>query len=122
METAVRAAAPHALVDVVRDALVAGYGASSVRLYLADYGLTVLRPVDDTADEGLSLDNSAEGRAFGSQEPHEQQVRHGNEVDHHVPVTVRGDRLGILTVRLPQDRSTTQAVADLTRVADLLGH
>jgi serine phosphatase RsbU (regulator of sigma subunit) len=122
METAVRAAAPHALVDVVRDALVAGYGASSVQLHLADYGLTVLRPVDDATGEGLSLNNSAEGRAFGSQEPHEQQVRHGNEVDHHLPVSVRGDRLGILTVRLPQDRSTTQAVADLTRVADLLGH
>jgi serine phosphatase RsbU (regulator of sigma subunit) len=122
MERAVRAAAPHALVDVVRDALVAGYGASSVRLHLADYGLTVLRPVGEAADEGLSLDNSAQGRAFGSQEPREQQVRQGDEVDHHLPVSVRGDRLGILTVRLPQERSTPETVADLERVAELLGH
>ncbi|MGQ4511262.1 SpoIIE family protein phosphatase [Streptomyces sp. DW26H14] len=122
MESAVRAAAPHALVDVVRDALAAGYGASAVRLHLADYGLTVLRPVGEPTDEPLSLDNSWEGRAFGSQEPLEQRPRHGGGVDHHLPVTVRGDRLGILTVRLPRDRSTPQTVAELKRVADLLGH
>ncbi|WP_030912363.1 PP2C family protein-serine/threonine phosphatase [Streptomyces sp. NRRL F-5126] len=123
IERSVRAAAPHALVDVVRDALVAEYGASFVRLYLADYGLTVLNPVDDAGAEGaLPLSNSPEGRAFGSQEPHERQVRHGDEVDHHLPVTVRGDRLGILTVRLPQQRSTAEAVDELSRVAVLLGH
>ncbi|WP_329454532.1 PP2C family protein-serine/threonine phosphatase [Streptomyces sp. NBC_01497] len=121
METAVRAAAPHAVTDVVRDALAAGYGASSVRLYLADYGLTVLRPVGESADEGLSIDNSVEGRAFGSQEPHEQRPRRG-EVDHHLPVTVRGDRLGILSVRLPEDRSVKETVTELERVAELLGH
>jgi hypothetical protein len=124
LERAVRAAAPHTLVDVVREALAAAYGASSVELYLADYGLKVLRPVDSVphSDGTLSLDNTPEGRAFGSQEPHERQVRHGNAVDHHLPVTVRGDRLGILTVRLPGDRSTPAAVAGLTSVAELLGH
>lgn len=124
VERAVRSAAPHALVDVVRDALASAYGASSVRLYLADYGCTVLQPVDRAPrpEGALSINNSPEGRAFGSQEPHERQVRQGDAVDHHLPVTVRGDRLGILTVRLPGHRSTPAAVAELTRIAELLGH
>ncbi|MFE3598632.1 PP2C family protein-serine/threonine phosphatase [Streptomyces sp. NPDC059096] len=125
MERAVRAAAPHDLVGTLRGALATAYGAASVTLYLADYALTVLRTVDDPlapAAEGLSLHNTPEGRAFGSQEPREQEVRHRDAVDHHLPVTVRGERLGILTVRLPSGLSTPETVDDLTQVADLLGH
>lgn len=120
----VRAAAPYALVDRVRDALAASHGATRVRLFLADYGATVLTPYDPPPgqEQPLSLYNSPEGRAFGSQEPREQQVRHGDAVDHHLPVTVRGERTGILSVRLPGDRSTPEAVDELTHVADLLGH
>lgn len=127
IERAVRAAAPYALVETVRTLLAESHGATSVRLVLADYGLTVLNPLeaqDQLADppRPLSIYNSPEGRAFGSQEPREHQIRHGDAVDHHLPVTVRGERLGILTVRLPGDRSTRSAVDDLTHVADLLGH
>ncbi|MEU5402299.1 PP2C family protein-serine/threonine phosphatase [Streptomyces sp. NPDC005963] len=127
IERAVRAAAPYALVETVRGQLAASHGATSVRLLLADYGLTVLNPLealDQVADppQPLSIHNSPEGRAFGSQEPRERQIRHPDAVDHHLPVTVRGERLGILTVRLPGDRSTRQAVDELTQVADLLGH
>ncbi|MFI6697862.1 PP2C family protein-serine/threonine phosphatase [Streptomyces sp. NPDC050509] len=125
MERAVRAAAPHDLVDTLRGVLATAYGTTSVTLYLADYALTVLRTVDDPmapAADGLSLHNTPEGRAFGSQEPREQQVRHRDAVDHHLPVTVRGERLGILTVRLPSELSTPGTVDDLTQVADLLGH
>ncbi|MEU0526093.1 PP2C family protein-serine/threonine phosphatase [Streptomyces niveus] len=120
----VRSAAPYALVDRVRDALAASHGASRVQLFLADYGFTVLTPYDPLPgkEQPLSLYNSPEGRAFGSQEPREQQVRHGDAVDHHLPVTVRGERIGILSVRLPGERSTPEAVDDLTHVADLLGH
>lgn len=119
-----RAAPPHALVDGVRDALAASHGATRVQLFLADYGATVLSPYDPLPgkEQPLSLYNSPEGRAFGSQEPREQQVRHGDAVDHHLPVTVRGERTGILSVRLPGDRSTPQAVDELKHVADLLGH
>ncbi|WP_329026856.1 PP2C family protein-serine/threonine phosphatase [Streptomyces sp. NBC_00690] len=127
IERAVRTAAPYALVETVRAQLAASHGATSVRLFLADYGLTVLNPLealDQVADppQPLSIHNSPEGRAFGSQEPREHQIRHGDAVDHHLPVTVRGERLGILTVRLPGDRSTRQTVDELTQVADLLGH
>ncbi|WP_424569090.1 PP2C family protein-serine/threonine phosphatase [Streptomyces sp. CH-036] len=124
IEAAVRAAAPHALLAALRAELISAYGALAVELHLADYGLRVLTSLDgpDGESEPLSLHNSPEGRAFGSQEPREQQVRHDDAVDHHLPVTVRGERLGILTVRLPQTLSTPELVGELTHVADLLGH
>lgn len=124
IEAAVRAAAPHALLATLRTELISVYGALAVDLHLADYGLGFLKSLDRPDDENqpLSLHNSPEGRAFGSQEPGEQQVRHDDAVDHHLPVTVRGERLGILTVRLPQALSAPGTVAELARVADLLGH
>nr|WP_030121461.1 PP2C family protein-serine/threonine phosphatase [Streptomyces californicus] len=122
IEAAVRAAPPHALLAALRTALISVYGALAVDLYLADYGLRVLKSLDRPDDEPLSLDNSPEGRAFGSQEAREQQVRHDDAVDHLLPVTVRGERLGILTVRLPQPLSTPGVALDLAHAADLLGH
>ncbi|MEW9519648.1 PP2C family protein-serine/threonine phosphatase [Streptomyces tubercidicus] len=123
---ALRAAAPHALLGTVRDHLAAVYGATSVRLYLTDYGGTVLSPCDDSSGDGdaplLPISSSAEGRALGSQERREQQVPHGDAIDHHLPVTVRGDRIGILTVRLPGDRSTPAVLDELRQVVDQLGH
>ncbi|MFE5053460.1 PP2C family protein-serine/threonine phosphatase [Streptomyces sp. NPDC056637] len=91
---------------------------------MADYGLTVLQPVTALphTNEPLSLHASPEGRAFGSQEPYGQYAAQDGAVDLHLPVTVRGDRLGILTVRLPKHRCTPQAVDDLTDAAELLGH
>ncbi|MFG2831749.1 PP2C family protein-serine/threonine phosphatase [Streptomyces sp. NPDC048434] len=123
VETALRAAAPHALVDALRDVLATAYRATSVRLFLTDYGGTVLRACDSSGGDEVSLpvSGSPEGRALGSQEPREQQVPHGDAIDHHLPVTVRGDRIGILTVRLPGDRSTPEVLDDLRYVADLLG-
>ncbi|OON78042.1 PP2C family protein-serine/threonine phosphatase [Streptomyces tsukubensis] len=124
VERELRAAAPHALVDTLRPLLIDVYGALTVDLYLADYGLTVLLPADARGEphRALSLHNSPQGRAFGSQEPRERQVAHGDAVDHHLPVTIRGDRLGILTVRLPRARSTPEAADELAHVAELLGH
>lgn len=124
IDRAVRAAQPHALVEAVRDALRKEYDALCVRLFLADYAMTVLKPVasDDGSEAPLSLDNTPEGRAFGSQEVREEEVRDDAAVDHHLPVTVRGERLGVLTVRLPTGRSTERTVEELLQVAELLGH
>lgn len=124
IERAVRAAAPHALVEAVRDALAGAYGARSVELLLADYGMTVLKPVAPTPghERSLSMHNSTQGRVFGSQRPHEEPAGDGDLVDHHFPVTVRGERLGVLTVRLPAGPPTPQTMDELGHVADLLGH
>ncbi|WNI27753.1 PP2C family protein-serine/threonine phosphatase [Streptomyces sp. ITFR-6] len=124
IERAVRAAAPHALVETVRGALAAAYDARSVELLLADYGMTVLKPVGSTPgrERTLSMHNSPQGRTFGSQLPHEEPAGRDGAVDHHFPVTVRGERLGILTVRLPAGGSTPRTMDELAQVADLLGH
>ncbi|MEV6566995.1 PP2C family protein-serine/threonine phosphatase [Streptomyces kronopolitis] len=121
---ALRASPPYALLDTIREHLMAAHGATSVRLYLTDYGGTVLNPCEPSGDDSgpLRVSSSPEGRALGSQERHAQQVPHGDAVDHHLPVTVRGDRIGILTVRLPGDRSTPEVLAALRQVVDQLGH
>ncbi|MEV7468943.1 GAF domain-containing SpoIIE family protein phosphatase [Streptomyces kronopolitis] len=121
---ALRASPPYALLDTVREHLSTVYGATSVRLYLTDYGGTVLSPCDPSGDDSgpLSVSGSPEGRALGSQERRAQQVPHGDAVDHHLPVTVRGDRIGILTVRLARDRSTPAVLDELRQVVDQLGH
>ncbi|XLE10780.1 PP2C family protein-serine/threonine phosphatase [Streptomyces sp. Pv4-95] len=126
VERAVRASAPHALVDTLRDVLAERYGALSVELLLADHGATALAPFGATGTAGAAtapvpVANSAEGRAFGGRQPH-QQTRHGDVVEHHLPVTVRGERTGLLTVRLPVERSVPEAVDGLVHAAGLLGH
>ncbi|MCX5398866.1 PP2C family protein-serine/threonine phosphatase [Streptomyces sp. NBC_00102] len=125
VERALRTAAPHALVEAARAALAEHYGATGIELLMADYSLTVLQPVDAPArTEGpVPVNGSPEGRAFGSQTPYERTApgRDGTVVL-HLPVTVRGDRLGVLTVGLPRERRTTAAVHDLTEIAQLLGH
>ncbi|MGY5078553.1 PP2C family protein-serine/threonine phosphatase [Streptomyces nigrescens] len=124
MGAALRGALPHALLDTVRDHLASAYGATSVHLFLTDYGGTVLSPCDspEGGEGSLPIAGSPEGRALGSQEPREQQAPHGEAVDHHLPVTVRGDRIGILTVRLPAGRSTPAVLDELRQVAGQLGH
>ncbi|MCR8572737.1 PP2C family protein-serine/threonine phosphatase [Streptomyces sp. Isolate_219] len=121
---ALRASLPHALLDTVRDHLASAYGATSVHLFLTDYGGTVLSPCDspEGGEGSLPVAGSPEGRALGSQEPREQQAPHGEAIDHHLPVTVRGDRIGILTVRLPAGRSTPAVLDELRQVAGQLGH
>ncbi len=45
VERTLRTAAPHALLDAVRSALAAHYGAHAVDLLMADYSQRVLQPV-----------------------------------------------------------------------------
>ena len=128
IERAIRTAAPHALLSAASAALVEFYGASAVELLLADYSLRVLRPVTTLphTGEGYRVRDSVPGRVFGSQEPRIESVPgesgDGAQAAVHVPVTVRGDRHGVLTVRLPADRATAPTVAELAQVATLLGH
>ncbi|MEU8489473.1 PP2C family protein-serine/threonine phosphatase [Streptomyces sp. NPDC048641] len=124
VERAVRTAAPHNLIDTVRVTLAEHYEAIDVELLMADYSLTVLQPVTELPHtaEALSVQSSPEGRAFGSQEPYGRFVSREGAVDLYLPVTVRGDRLGILSVRIPKERCTSDTVAELTEVAELLGH
>ncbi|MFI9169689.1 PP2C family protein-serine/threonine phosphatase [Streptomyces lincolnensis] len=122
-ERALRTAAPHELLDAVRRVLADQYAADSVELFLADYGLTVLQPVSvlPHTREPVSVHNSPAGRAFGAQEPFVEAAGDGR-VRAHLPVTVRGDRLGVLSVTLPGGEHADECLAELAQVAEVLGH
>ncbi|WP_240926070.1 PP2C family protein-serine/threonine phosphatase [Streptomyces sp. JB150] len=122
-ERALRTAAPHELLDAVRRVLMEQYAAESVELFLADYGLTVLQPVSvlPHTTEPVSAHSSAAGRAFGAQKPFVEPVGDGR-VRAHLPVTVRGDRLGVLSVILPGPEYADGCLEELAEVADVLGH
>ncbi|WP_053666366.1 PP2C family protein-serine/threonine phosphatase [Streptomyces sp. MMG1121] len=122
-ERALRAAAPHELLDAVRRVLVEQYGAESVDLLMADYGLTVLQPVTVLPQtvKPVSVHNSVAGRAFGAQEPVVEAARNGR-ARVHLPVSVRGDRLGVLSVTLPPDSGVQDLLGELSDIAEVLGH
>ncbi|MFD9461804.1 PP2C family protein-serine/threonine phosphatase [Streptomyces sp. NPDC060027] len=122
-ERALRTAAPHQLLDAVRAVLCGHYAAESVELFMADYGLTVLQPVSvlpHTLDP-IPVHSSPEGRAFGAQEPFVEEGP-GESVRAHLPVTVRGDRLGVLSVTLPAGARDEEMLTELADIAEILGH
>ncbi|MCY0953319.1 PP2C family protein-serine/threonine phosphatase [Streptomyces sp. H27-S2] len=122
VERILRNAAPHALFDKVRDVLAQRYGAHAVELLMADYAMTRLQPVTDLPDtaEPLSVHASAQGRAFGAQEAYVVTDRAGVTV--HLPVSVRGDRLAVLSIGLPVDAYAPDRLGELQDVADALAH
>ncbi len=123
-ERALRTAAPHELPDAIRAVLVEQYGAEDVELLMADYGLTVLQPVSvpphAPEPDPVSVYNSPAGRAFGSQKPYCEVVRDGR-ARLHLPVSVRGDRLGVLSVTLSGTEAARRYEDELAEVADVLG-
>jgi serine phosphatase RsbU (regulator of sigma subunit) len=122
-ERAVRTAAPHELLDAVRRVLLEQYRAESVELFMADYGLTVLQPVSVLPHtlEPVSVHNSPAGRALGSQEPFVESAGEGL-ARVHLPVTVRGDRLGVLSVTVPDGSHAEECLAELQEIAEVLAH
>ncbi len=117
-ESMLRAAAPHTLVETVRSLLAKRVGASGVTVRLVDYGQTVLQAVaaDPDPEQSLPARTGPAGRAFSGQEP----VVEDTEI--HVPITVRGDRLGVLSATLPSQEAARSAAEDLLAFAGALGH
>ncbi|MEV3973089.1 PP2C family protein-serine/threonine phosphatase [Streptomyces sp. NPDC050698] len=123
-ERALRTAAPHELLNAVRRVLVEQYTAEAVELFMADYGLTVLQPVSVLPHtmEPVSIHNSPAGRAFAAQEPFVEPAAPGSpRLRVHLPVSVRGDRLGVLSVALPADQ-VGDCLRELADIAEVLGH
>ncbi|MFD7918049.1 PP2C family protein-serine/threonine phosphatase [Streptomyces sp. NPDC059740] len=100
---ALRAAAPHALPGVLTAELTRLYGALGVQLLVADYSLTLLQPVAvlPHTEHPRSALTGAAGRAFSGQQPHGEPGPGPDTTRLHLPVTVRGDRIGVLAVDLP---------------------
>ncbi|WP_405476962.1 PP2C family protein-serine/threonine phosphatase [Streptomyces canus] len=123
VERALRTAAPHELLDAIRAVLIEQYGAEDVELFMADYGLSVLQPVSVLPHtlEPVSVHNSPPGRAFGSQQPYREEGRNGR-TRLHLPVSVRGDRLGVLSLTLSDGDAAHRWESELTDIADVLGH
>jgi serine phosphatase RsbU (regulator of sigma subunit) len=122
VERALRKAPPHALLDALRTTLRRRYGAAGADLLMADYAMTILQPVEPPLlpPEPLSAHLGAQGRAFGAQQPYAE--RSGGFTLVHVPVTARGDRLGILTVRLPEGVYDETMAGELADIGEVLGH
>lgn len=127
VERSLREAAPHEIFDVIRSAIVRRHHALAVDLLLVDYAMTRLQPVGvlPHTRPSLPVHDSAPGRAFGAQEPLCVYDRSASVVTVHLPVSVRGDRLGILSVDLRAaagDEPAPAVLEDLAEHADALAH
>lgn len=123
VERALRQADPHQLLDVVTAAMKELCGATAVELLIADYGMKSLQSVElaPFTAEPLPIHDSPAGRAFGAQEPVVLPAPPGQTAV-HLPVTVRGERLGVLSVRLPEDRDHAALLPRMQQVCAALGH
>ncbi|WP_432118811.1 PP2C family protein-serine/threonine phosphatase [Streptomyces sp. bgisy032] len=125
VESELRAAPPHALEATARRLLTERFAAREMTLLLADYGLSVLQAVHHLphTDDPVPADDGPAGRAFVTQTPVVELT--GDPASTtlvHLPITVRGDRLGVLSVRLPAGAADTAAVLRLAEFATALGH
>ena len=88
------------LIDVVCDAV----GASSGRLFVADYGLRVLQQVSVTGDDGeaMMIEGTLAGRAFANDEI----ITSTNEPVLWVPLTDGTERIGVIELVFDTDADT----------------
>ncbi|MDG4824211.1 PP2C family protein-serine/threonine phosphatase [Asanoa sp. WMMD1127] len=99
-----RAVAPDALVEVVDHHVRSELGGLRADVLLADYRITglwpVLRPDDPTA--GLLAEQTIAARCFASQDALVEDVPETPGVRLYVPLSVWGERLGILVADFPE--------------------
>lgn len=122
-ESRLRAVPPHALVATAAELLAEGYGAQDVTLLLADYSLSVLQPVTHLPHTGdpVSAHDGPAGTAFTTQKPVVEATTDPATELMHLPITVRGDRFGVLCVRVPAGCAPASAL-ELGEFATALGH
>jgi hypothetical protein len=121
VERVLRGVQPDALLDGLRSALREHFGARAVELLMADYSLTELRRVTvlPYTTEPIPVTGTTAGDAFTAQRATFEPA--GGGVLANFPVTVRGDRLGVLAVTLPEEPEPP-VWAELGRFAEALGH
>ncbi|MEV3947863.1 PP2C family protein-serine/threonine phosphatase [Streptomyces halstedii] len=127
VERSLREAAPHEIFDVIRSVIEQRHQALVVDLLLVDYAMTRLQPVEvlPYTRPAVPVYDSAPGRAFGSQEPHCVYDRSASTTTVYLPVSVRGDRLGILGVTLcvgGDGEPDASVLEDLQQCANALAH
>ncbi|MFC9251360.1 PP2C family protein-serine/threonine phosphatase [Amycolatopsis thailandensis] len=121
VERILRGVQPHDLLDGLRSALREHFDAVAVELLMADYSLAELRRVTvlPYTTDPLPVAGTTAGEAFTTQCATFETVEDG--VRAHLPVSVRGDRLGVLVVTLPEDQEPP-VWAELGRFAEALAH
>lgn len=127
VERLLREAAPHRIVEVLRTRIELRHHALGVELLLADYATSWLQPVGEMHHSSgpVPVHDGGAGRAFGAQEPHCVHDPVASTTTVHLPVTVRGDRLGVLSVTLPDSEGAGpggDALDDLSACAQALAH
>ncbi|MEU9019795.1 PP2C family protein-serine/threonine phosphatase [Actinomadura sp. NPDC048394] len=126
VEDHLRRTPAHSLPEAVEEALKGCLPAvSAVRILLADYHLNVLVPLDGQDEpEPVRIAGTLAGRAFVSRKPTLDPVvgrgaaPDGCEVC--VPVTARGERLGVLAVTTG-DPAPEDLLPDLAEMAEIIG-
>lgn len=96
--------APAALLDALGEVVSTRLAARDLQLFLIDYGLRWLQPVprgDRPTPAPMAADETVAGHAFISGRVTTGGVDDVGGVAVHIPVTVRGDRLGVLRMWLP---------------------
>ncbi|WP_410596109.1 PP2C family protein-serine/threonine phosphatase [Amycolatopsis sp. lyj-23] len=121
VERRLRDVAPHDLPAALRSALAEHFGAEAVELLMADYALTELCQVSTLpyTNEPISVQGSTPGDAFVAQAATFEHS--GSGVTGYLPVSVRGDRLGILAVTLSAEPEPP-VWAELERFAEAVAH
>ncbi|MEO8267956.1 MAG: PP2C family protein-serine/threonine phosphatase [Ilumatobacteraceae bacterium] len=92
------------LVEVLRDAV----GASSARLFVADYGLRILQQVSMTSGEGetMMIEGTVAGRAFANDEI----IASANEAVIWIPLTDGTERIGVIELAFDSGDSVRREV------------
>lgn len=114
---------PADLLAHVAQRLRADLDAHDVALYLVDYRQAVLNRIGANGEvaETVRIDGTVVGRAFAAQAVVSTAAPGGTGAVAYVPVSARGDRLGVLSLRLARPAST-QTQDRLTDFAEALGH
>ncbi|MGK3206318.1 PP2C family protein-serine/threonine phosphatase [Amycolatopsis sp. MEPSY49] len=121
VERLLRDVPPHDLPAALRSALREHFGAPAVELLMADYALTELCRVgrEPYTTEPIPVTGTTPGAAFVAQAATFDSA--GDGVTGYLPVSVRGDRLGVLAVTLPAEPEPS-VWAELERFAEAVAH
>lgn len=111
-------ARPDSVVSVLRPLLGRHLGARQVRLLLANYQLTALRPIQDPDDRAVLRDTPG-GEAFVTQRA--VTLVADQDATVYLPVSIRGDRLGVLQLTLPAEPAP-EAVDQLGQLATVIAY
>jgi serine phosphatase RsbU (regulator of sigma subunit) len=121
LEHAIWNAQPHELIPTATDHIKGALDVVDAEVLLVDYRQAYLVPVRRDV-EPVRLDNTPAGRAFAAQqEVHEGAPPRSDTGFHllHLPLTVHGDRLGVLTLQL-SGPPTAQQRTGFTTAASVL--